>query len=124
MIGERIKGICRLMLVGVACFITSNSWSADTIHVETAGSLSTLMETAGRSVKLTGFVNGTDIKFLRERISAGKLSTLDLADVRIVSGGSAYNESYTTRNDVIGDYMSRNWIRLSSTTLPPSDMPT
>lgn len=118
MIGERIKGICRLMLVGVACLITSNTWSADTIHVETAGSLSTLMETAGRTVKLTGFVNGTDIKFLRERISAGRLSTLDLSDVRIVSGGSAYNESYTTQNDVIGDYMFADLSKLTSVTLP------
>ena len=72
----------------------------------------------GRSVKLTGSVNGTDIKFLRERISAGKLSTLDLADVRIVSGGSAYNESYTTRNDVIGDYMFADLSKLTSITLP------
>ena len=80
----------RVMLVGVACLFTANAWPADTIHVETAGTLSSLLETTQRQLKLTGFINGTDVKFLREKITAGKVTKLDLADVRIVAGGEAY----------------------------------
>ena len=113
-----IKGTLRVMLAGIAFLLGVNAWSADTIHVATAGTLSSLMESAGRLVKLTGFINGTDVKFLRERINANKLTKLDLADVRIVSGGEAYNESYTTTNDVLGDYMFADCSRLTSITLP------
>ena len=113
-----IKGTLRVMLAGIAFLLGENAWSADTIHVATAGTLSSLMESAGRLVKLTGFINGTDVKFLRERINANKLTKLDLADVRIVSGGEAYNESYTTTNDVLGDYMFADCSKLTSITLP------
>ena len=108
----------RSLLLGIVCFFTTNVWSADTIHVATAGTLSSLMESTGRQVKLTGSINGTDIKFLRERINAGKLARLDLADVRIVSGGEAYNEGCTTTNDVLGDYMFADCSKLTTITLP------
>lgn len=113
-----IKGIFKAMLVGVACFFSANAWSADTIHVETAGSLASLFGSAGTTLKLTGFINGTDVKFLREKIGAGKVKKLDLEEVRIVAGGEAYNESYTTTNDVIGDYMFADCSKLTSIILP------
>lgn len=116
--GIVFKDFLRVMLVGIACLFASDSWSADTIHVATAGTLSSLFGTAGSTLKLTGFINGTDVKFLREKISAGKVRKLDLADVRIVSGGEAYNESYTTTNDVLGDYMFADCSRLNTITLP------
>ena len=119
----KVKGIMemlRVMLMGIACLFASNGWSADTIHVATAGTLASLMESTGSQVKLTGFINGTDIKFLREKISAGKVRRLDLADVHIVSGGEAYNESYTTSNDVLGDYMFADLTNLTAITLPTS----
>ena len=118
--GKGIKEILKVMLVGVACLFSTNAWSADTIHVETAGTLSSLFGEAGRQIKLTGFINGTDVKFLREKITGGKVTRLDLEDVRIVAGGEAYNESYTTTNDVVGDYMFANCTKLTSITLPTS----
>ena len=118
--GKGIKGILKVMLVGVACLFSANAWSADTIHVETAGTLSSLFGEAGRQIKLTGFINGTDVKFLREKITGGKVTRLDLEEVRIVAGGEAYNESYTTTKDVIGDYMFANCTKLTSITLPTS----
>ena len=86
----QFKGMFRATMVGLACFFASNAWAEDTIHVASAGTLPSLLETAARQVKLTGYINGTDIKSIRERISAGRLSRLDLSDVRIVSGGEAY----------------------------------
>ena len=117
---KEINGMLRVMLVGITCLFSTNVWSADSIHVATAGTLSSLFGTAGTSLKLTGYINGTDIKFLREKINAGKVTTLNLQEVRIVSGGEAYNESYTTTNDVIGDYMFADCSRLTSVTLPSS----
>ena len=113
-----IKGMLRVMLVGVACFSATNAWPADTIHVETAGTLSSLLETTQRQLKLTGFINGTDVKFLREKITAGKVTKLDLADVRIVAGGEAYYSSHHTANDVIGDSMFYQCSKLTSIVLP------
>ena len=110
--------IFRFLLLGVVCLFSTNVWSADTIHVATAGTLSSLMGTTGKQVKLTGFINGSDVKFLREQINGGKVTSLDLADVRIVAGGVAYNESYTTTNDVLGDYMFADCSKLRTVTLP------
>ena len=108
----------RFLLLGIACLFTTSVWSADTIHVEKAGSLSSIMGTTGKQVKLTGFINGTDVKFLREQINGGKVSKLDLSEVRIVKGGVAYNENYTTSDDVIGDYMFADCSKLIAVTLP------
>ena len=113
-----IQGMLRAFLVGVVCLFSGNARSADTIHVATAGTLANLMESTGRQVKLTGFINGSDVKFLREKISTGKVTSLDLADVRIVKGGVAYNENYTTANDILGDYMFADLSKLTAITLP------
>ena len=108
----------RGVLLGIACLFAVNAWAADTIHVAKAGTLASLMENAGKLVKLTGFINGTDVKFLREKINAGALTSLDLADVRIVSGGEAYYESYTTQKDILGDYMFADCGKLRTVVLP------
>lgn len=110
----------RGMLVGIACLVPAHGWAADTIYVEKAGTLPALIENAGRIVKLTGRINGTDIKALRERINAGKLTRLDIEEVRIVSGGEAYFGSHKTTDDVIGDSMFYNLSKLTGITLPTS----
>ena len=76
--GKGIKNLFRAIVVGIACLCSANAWSADTIHVATAGTLSSLFGEAGRQIRLTGFINGTDVKFLREKITAGKITRLDL----------------------------------------------
>ncbi|MBR4129517.1 MAG: leucine-rich repeat protein [Bacteroidaceae bacterium] len=118
--GKGIKNLFKALAVGIACLCSTNAWSADTIHVATAGTLSSLAETTAKQVRLTGFINGTDVKFLREKITAGKITKLDLEEVRIVAGGDAYYESYKTANDVLGDYMFANCSKLTGITLPTS----
>ena len=116
-----MKIVFRYLLVGLACCLLSlNVWSADTIHVATAGTLASLLETPQRQVKITGFINGSDVKYLREKITAGKITRLDLEEVHIVAGGEAYNENYTTTKDVLGDYMFANCSKLTVITLPTS----
>ena len=118
--GKGIKGKLRVIMVGIACLFQANVWSADTIHVETAGTLPALLEQAGRLVRITGRINGTDIKAIRERINAGKLTRLDIEEVRIVSGGEAYFGTHKTENDVIGDSMFYNLSKLTTVILPTS----
>ena len=60
------------------------------------------------SLKIKGKLNGTDIALIRkmsENYSHRKLINLDIEDVEIVSGGNPYYSSYTTSDNIIGDYM-------------------
>ena len=81
--------------------------TSDTIHVEPAG---TLPELAGDpeaivNLTLTGYLNGTDIKFIR---SLKNLQRLDISGARIVEGGDKYYQNYLTADDITGDYMFCN----------------
>ena len=83
-----------------------------TLHVEPAGTLPRMIDESRfpyiTDLKLTGELNGTDIKHIREMILS-KLKVLDLSEARIVSGGGPYAQYYTqyyyTDNDIIGHYM-------------------
>jgi len=108
----------RALLTVVACFVATSLLALTEIHVETAGTLSTLLTSTDRQLKVSGFINGSDIKFLREQINAGKVTSLDWSEVRIVSGGEAYYESYTTTNDVIGMEMFYQCSKLQAMVLP------
>lgn len=44
---------------------------------------------------VTGYINGTDVKFIKELINNRQLLHLDLSDANIVAGGEAF---YTNRN--------------------------
>ena len=114
----------KLFIRTIALFIAATGClgaSAQTeVNVETAGTLSTLVPTCGARLKITGPINGTDAKFLRDQITNGKLTILDLADARIVSGGEAYYESLTTQNDVLGENMFIECSKLRNVTLPSS----
>lgn len=46
-----------------------------------------------QKLTVTGYINGTDVKFIRELMNNRQLSHLDLSDAYIVAGGDAY---YTT----------------------------
>ena len=84
------------------------------------------------NLKVKGDINGTDLGFLREMAGQsingedetdGKLSTLDLSDVKIVGGGEPYfnyrdYETYFTEYDKIGKYAFSSCNSLKSLTLP------
>lgn len=61
------------------------------------------------SLTISGKLNGTDIKFIREMIIDGKLTDLNIQNASIVSGGdvyyTSYTKDYTTEDNVIGNYM-------------------
>lgn len=106
-----------LPLLAFFC-ISTNTWAITEVHVEKAGTLSTLLTTSESTLKITGSINGTDIKYLRGLINDGTVSDLDLSEAAIVKGGEAYFESYTTDDDVIGNSMFRDIKKLKSIELP------
>ena len=107
-------------LIAIAATIFSVDTLAETvvINVEKAGTLSALLTTSESDIKINGPINGTDVKFLREQINKGKLTTLDLAEAKIVKGGDAYYESNKTADDVIGTAMFYQCVKLKSIVLP------
>jgi len=100
------------------------------LHIETAGSLPNLIGEANkyviRELTLTGELNGTDLKFLREmvfdcfsvevpagggggyfyeRYPKGRLQYLNLSGTTIVSGGAAYFHDYVTSDNTFPKYL-------------------
>ena len=76
-------------------------------------------------LKISGQLNGTDIKYIREMIISGELTALNIKDTRIVSGGEAYYNyediiQYYTKNDIIGNSMFDDCKNLMTLNLPSS----
>ena len=112
------RKLIKSLVVVLFCLFQTNLWAVTEIHVETAGTLSSLLTDTERKLKLTGFINGSDIKFIRELIDNNAVTSLDCSEVRIVAGGEAYNESYTTANDIIGEKMFAGCSKLQEMVLP------
>lgn len=83
-----------------------------------------------QNLTVTGYINGTDVKFIRELINNRQLSHLDLSDANIIAGGEAYyvpNQNYSYKIDkdnTIGSYMFKTDLtskgRLTYLSLPKS----
>ncbi|MDP4277101.1 MAG: leucine-rich repeat protein [Bacteroidota bacterium] len=111
---------------------------AVTLHVATAGTLSTLIDSNQKNqitkLTLTGNLNGDDIRYIREMAGCdvhgqpipGKLSVLELSGANIVSGGgyyfyyNVYSRSYYTAADTISQLMFFGCPGLTSIALPNS----
>ena len=108
----------RLALAALLCFTSTSLWAVTEVNVETAGTLSSLLTSTDKELKVTGVINGTDIRFMRELVVAGTVTGLDWSGVRIVAGGEAYLDSYTTTGDVIGEKMFYECSKLQEMVLP------
>lgn len=106
------------ILYSVLCMWTAMAMAQTAVTVETAGTLSSLLSQTESNVKITGPLNGTDMKYLRGMASTGSLATLDLSEARIVSGGVAYYETKTTQNNVLGEFTFYECKKLTSVVLP------
>lgn len=58
-----------------------------------------------KNLTVTGYLNGTDIKFLNELFDRRQLTHLDLTDSYIVAGGDAYYSDYTTKDNELTPHM-------------------
>ena len=114
------RRIMQALILGIAFLCSVNVLAVTEVDITKAGTLSQLLQdlTIEKELKLSGSINGTDVKYIRELLTAGKVTKLDLSEVRIVKGGVAYNDSYTTANDVLGDYMFADCSKLTNCVLP------
>ena len=115
-----MMGRIKLLLTVVLCCCSMCGWADTEVNVETAGTLSSLLSTSDSKLKVTGVINGTDAKYLRQLVTEGGVTSLDLSEVKIVSGGVAYYESYKTENDVLGQCMFKECTTLRYIILPTS----
>lgn len=104
-----------------------------TIHITTAGSLPASIPLNEKyqiaSLTISGSLNGTDIRFIREMagknvigdVTTGKLSVLNLSEATIVKGGDFYcetsSDNYTDEN-MITENMFLSCSKLTSVILP------
>ena len=99
-------------------FVTAGASAAIDVHIKKAGTLATMLTATESTIKITGDINGTDIKHLRELINAGKVTGLDLAAAHIVAGGEAYIDSLVTESGIIGQRMFDGCTNLRTIELP------
>lgn len=75
-----------------------------------------------KSLWISGELNGSDIKLIREMATSGSLTDLNIQNTRIVGGGEAYYSTsytnYSTTADVVGEYMFSKCKNLITLILP------
>ena len=113
-----LPAFLRLTLLTMLFLSRTGLLAVTEIHVETAGTLPSLLTTTDKELKVTGSINGTDINYIRQLVTAGTVTSLDWSGVRIVSGGEAYLDSYKTANDAIGEKMFYDCSALKQMVLP------
>lgn len=108
-------------------YITVRQGGAGTakIHLDAPGTLEQQLGKDYENIKeliLTGELNGTDFKFLREHML--DLEGLDLSEARIVSGGDSYyftgSEKLYTETDKLTDWLLGVFGKAKSIKLPAS----
>ena len=101
----------------------TSSYSNGEAYVALGGELSSVISLVDKntitSLKITGYLNSDDIRFIREMAGGtfdyntmenGALKTLDISECIIVEGGSAFGKheweelGYTTSNNRLGQY--------------------
>ena len=80
--------IFRLLLASCACLIATTGWSKTEVNVQTAGTLSSLISTSEKELKVTGVINGSDIKFIRQLVDENNLVSIDLAGAQVVTNNT------------------------------------
>ncbi len=106
------------LTIALVCSKPASVWAETVVDVVRAGTLSSVLKETDPQLKITGKINGTDAKYLRGLVVDGKVTSLDLSEVRIVSGGTAYYESFKTENDVLGEKMFTECEKLRYVVLP------
>lgn len=116
----------RATLMALFCLVALSAMADATVNVTTTegGQLQAKVEATGNaasdvtSLTVTGPLNGTDIKYLRNSLT--NVQNLDLTDARIVSGGESFIYSYTTSDNKITHYMFYQLTSLVTLSMPSS----
>ena len=107
-----------LTMVVMAVLFALNGRAETVVNVETAGTLATLCAESDAELRVTGVLNGTDLKHLRRLVTEGGVTTIDMGGARIVSGGVNYYKTYKAENDVVGECLFTECTGLTAVVLP------
>ena len=109
---------------------SDNTGSKRTIHVATAGTLPNLISESEKytieELILTGELNGTDFRLLRDMAgnnylgqnTSGKLKVLDLTNAKVVAGGEKYLDTNTIRGNGVDANGSYHYDILQNNEIP------
>lgn len=112
-----------MLLCSMSIFAQQTSLTVDN---QTPGWLSSKINYSDQmsveNLTVTGYLNGTDIKFLRElNLSANNhLQVLNLRGANLVSGGEAYYKSKVTEDNVLTEYLFADLNPIRKLVLPNS----
>ena len=121
-----------LTICVILSFNVQSQNTVNTIDIKKAGTLSSLIPSMQKNtitaLTLTGEINGTDIRFIREMAGStynggqtvGRLAVLDLSGVKIVRGGDTYYTNLISLDNTIGRYMFRGCNVLTNVKMPNS----
>lgn len=87
----------RLFLVVALCFSMS-VWADTEVNVEVAGTLSSILSASDSKLKVTGVINGTDAKYLRQLVTSGGVTSLDLSGRRISNSSADVKKGIYIKN--------------------------
>lgn len=103
------------------------------LNVSEPGTLSSIITkeqiSSTTDLTLTGKINSTDVKLIRrmagldeygDPVEGNHLENLNLSGADIVEGGEPYFYTYTTENDIVGDFFFNKAIQLKSIIIPTS----
>ena len=99
-----------------------------TIDSQTPGWLSSKINYGDQltleNLTVTGYINGSDIKFIRNLVNLNLHGVIDLQDANIVAGGEPYyskhNIDYYTQDNTLTDYMFASLDSIQKLLLPKS----
>ncbi len=104
------KSLLTLAFVLCSCMSVFSQATSLTVDCQNPGWLSSKIgygdQQTVKNLKITGYINGTDIQFIQELKTTQKLEVLDLSDVSIVAGGSS--DLNTKANWFRFDYLKGN----------------
>lgn len=120
------RNLLLAILLILICHSTYAQQTSLTVDNQTPGWLSSKIEYSTlqtlENLKVTGYINGTDIKFIRElNLNLHLNGVIDLSESNIVAGGNAYYSSYTVEeNNKLGGFTFYGLNPISKLILPKS----
>lgn len=128
-----MKHLTFLIALLMCCGIAKAQQISMTVDNQTPGWLSSKINYSDqatlRNIKVTGYINGTDIKFIRELNTNRQLhGVIDLSEANILAGGEAYyaytsggsTKSYTTQDNALTEGMFVELDSIQKLVLPNS----
>lgn len=126
------KLLCTVVLASCAAGAMAQDTTLS-VDVAEAGTLPSLISSEQKasvtSLTLTGKLNGTDIKFIRQMagvdeygqaVKGNSLQQLDMSAADIVAGGEPYFYTYTTTDSIVGEFFFATSTQLKTVKIPES----